>query len=295
APWALTVTYAGCATGTPQPSNTRTCSTAVVRPSATSASGPGGISNRAGNPVTWTAMLSQRSWPQEFFTATRRRCGPRASGTAMKSNTPSIRVRTVSITVAPSYSTTGTLGSAFTPTYTRSVGSTAPSFGAKMWIPGPRTNDTSCSDAKPSGPVRTRGTSTVSSGAEGSLEAGGTGAGVATGVVTSPAAAGSATAATTGVNVLRTGARTCETERPANRRCVAFSPACGGHATIRSVAESCRSDDHAAMRISAPGCAKGMAIAPSSQLYPENSLSSTNTTAESARGLKLTTASKAMP
>ena len=110
----------------------------------------------------------------------------------------------------------------------------------------------------------------LSSGAR-ALESESTGAFVATGAVISPAAAGSATAATTGVNVLCTPARTVATERPTNRRCVAFFPAWGGHAVIRSVAESRRCDDHAAIRIAAPGCAKGMAMAPFSQLYLETS------------------------
>ena len=72
APVAFTDTYAGCATGTPQASRTRTSATAVERPSAKRVTRLG-TSNRAGKPVTWTAMLSQRSWPQEFLMATRKR------------------------------------------------------------------------------------------------------------------------------------------------------------------------------------------------------------------------------
>ena len=132
-------------------------------------------------------------------------------------------------------------------------------------MPGPRTNDTRRSDANPSGPVRACATRTVSSATEGSLESANTGVLAATASITLPAATGSAIAATTGVTELWTGARTCETKRPTNRRCVAFSPACGGHAVIRSVAESRRSDDQATIRIAAPGCANGIAIAPFNQ------------------------------
>ena len=102
APLALTVTYAGCTTGTSHASSTRTFAAATVCPSATRVSRLAFTAKRAGSPVTWTAIESRRSAPQEFFMRTRSRCGPGVRGTAMKSYTPSIRVRPESIAVAPS-------------------------------------------------------------------------------------------------------------------------------------------------------------------------------------------------
>ena len=56
----------------PHSSSTRTSTWATERPSATRDTRLGLTWNFAGTPVTWTAIESQRSAPQEFFIATRR-------------------------------------------------------------------------------------------------------------------------------------------------------------------------------------------------------------------------------
>lgn len=99
--------------------------------------GPSAVENRAGRPVMCSAIESHDSAPHEFVMRTRRRCGPRASGRATKSYTPSTRTWTESSRLSPSYRTTGASASPFTPTYTRSVASTLPSSGAKIRTDGP--------------------------------------------------------------------------------------------------------------------------------------------------------------
>jgi hypothetical protein len=85
APLISTVTLGVSATSTPQRSSTRRRSRSAARTSARRVTAFSGISMRAALPERCTATLSQRSRFQEFSVHTRKRCGPGATSTPMKS------------------------------------------------------------------------------------------------------------------------------------------------------------------------------------------------------------------